>query len=199
MDAFSSFCEHCKAVGHSRKDCSSLHPRVVQGNENVVGDVINAHMIPNGNGGVDMHEMEAQLVSDEALSNHLTTENSLALPLTEKVDSFIVDLDAFVLDLETFPIVLHLSKEIVNEENDQCLVNKVLLNVSRNETNVTSLLLTYDHARASLPLQPNGELFIEVPVSLMSNEQLKVHLKDNVKGSVLDQNDWFGGFCLLVW
>ncbi|PKU66304.1 hypothetical protein MA16_Dca027744 [Dendrobium catenatum] len=90
--------------------------------------------------------MEAQLISDEALSNHLTTKNPLSLPLTKKVDNVIVDLDASAHDLETFPVVLPLVEAIVNEENDHCLVNKVLLNVSPNETNVTSLLLTYDHA-----------------------------------------------------
>ncbi|XP_028548523.1 uncharacterized protein LOC110103572 isoform X1 [Dendrobium catenatum] len=170
-----------------------LNPRVVQdnrGNENIVGDGIDVHTIPSGNGGVDVHKMEAQVFSDEALSNHLTTENPLALPLTEKVDSVIVDLDAFVHDLETFHVVPPPAEAIVNEENDKCLGIKVLLDVSPNETNVTSLLLTSDHAPASLPLQPNGESFIEVPISIISNEQLKVHLKDNVKGSVLDQNDW---------
>ncbi|PKU84001.1 hypothetical protein MA16_Dca006476 [Dendrobium catenatum] len=95
-------------------------------------------------------------------------------------------------DLQSF--LQREAETIVNEENDRCLVNKVLLDVSLNETNVTSLLLTSDPSRASLPLQLNGEPFIEVSVLLISNEQLKVHLKDNVKGSILDQNDWLEDF-----
>ncbi|PKU70046.1 hypothetical protein MA16_Dca014492 [Dendrobium catenatum] len=73
--------------------------------------------------------MEAQVVSNEALSNNLTTMNPLALPLTEKVDSVIVDLDASMHDWEAFSIVPLLAEAIVDEENDQCLINKVLLDV----------------------------------------------------------------------
>ncbi|KAH0457416.1 hypothetical protein IEQ34_012731 [Dendrobium chrysotoxum] len=68
MDEFSSFCEHCKSLGHSRNDCVRLHPHlakdlaprvngkndgvdmVVVGGEDLLGNgnaAIAGHVVPN--------------------------------------------------------------------------------------------------------------------------------------------------------
>ncbi|KAI0507322.1 hypothetical protein KFK09_013444 [Dendrobium nobile] len=44
-----------------------------------------------------------------------------------------------------------------------------------------------------VPMHLSGKPFIEVPISLISNDELKIHLKSNLNRSYLEQIDWFGG------
>ncbi|KAL0908782.1 hypothetical protein M5K25_023291 [Dendrobium thyrsiflorum] len=195
MEAFPSYCFHCKSLGHSKFECHILHPHLAKAPivVNKVNEIISELPIADANVHWHVSVLEPLVVPDVGIADGsvvipVVVEDALNPPANVLVGvpgladcSLVVSptvvVNGFVSGDKPLEVFV-----------GECDVNKVL-SVESSKLGIpfeTSPLTVLDSTlNAPEPVQ-----FVDVSVSLISNDALKTHVASKLLDSPIDHTDW---------